>query len=141
MNRRRSRIAAADYRRGDEKMSLRTFLSRWHWQPDTWRMQHARAGGRLRSRSIFAAVVLVAFACMVTTSGVAFASTATSSGVTALAAPSAPPSPPNFGQNVYIFNPGMPQSQIQATVNSIANQQVPNQFGTQRYALLVEIRT
>ncbi len=32
----------------------------------------------------------------------------------------------------------MPQSQIQATVNAIAAQQVPNQFGTQRYALLFE---
>ncbi|HEY3904404.1 MAG TPA: adenylyl cyclase [Streptosporangiaceae bacterium] len=32
----------------------------------------------------------------------------------------------------------MPQSQIQATVNAIATQQVPNQFGTQRYALLFE---
>ena len=32
----------------------------------------------------------------------------------------------------------MPQSQIQATVDSIASQQVPNQFGTQRYALLFE---
>jgi hypothetical protein len=32
----------------------------------------------------------------------------------------------------------MPQSQIQATVDSIAAQQVPNQFGTQRYALLFE---
>ncbi len=46
--------------------------------------------------------------------------------------------PPNFGPNVYIFNPSMPLSQIQSTVNSIANQQVPNQFGTQRYALLFE---
>src|SRR5260370_38765110 len=127
-------MAAADYRRGGGKVSLRTFLSRWHWPPDTWRMQHARAGGPLRSRSIFAAVVLVAFACMVTTSGVAFASTATSSGVTALAARLAPPSPPNFGSNVYIFNPSMPQSQIPATVNSIANQQVPNHFSTHRYA-------
>ncbi len=45
---------------------------------------------------------------------------------------------PNFGPNVYIFNPHMPQSQIQATVNSIANQQVSNQFGTQRYALLFQ---
>jgi hypothetical protein len=45
---------------------------------------------------------------------------------------------PNFGQNVYIFDPTMPQSQIQATVDSIANQQVSNQFGTQRYALLFE---
>ena len=41
---------------------------------------------------------------------------------------------PNFGPNVYIFNPSMPLSQIQATVDSIANQQVSNQFGTQRYA-------
>jgi hypothetical protein len=48
------------------------------------------------------------------------------------------PSQPNFGPNVYIFNPSMPQSQIQATVDAIATQQVPNQFGTQRYALLFE---
>jgi hypothetical protein len=45
---------------------------------------------------------------------------------------------PNFGQNVYIFDPTMEQSQIQATVDAIANQQVSNQFGTQRYALLFE---
>ena len=32
----------------------------------------------------------------------------------------------------------MPQSQIQATVDAIATRQVPNQFGTQRYALLFE---
>ena len=47
-------------------------------------------------------------------------------------------SPPDFGPNVYIFNSSMPQSQIQATVDSVANQQVSNQFGTQRYALLFE---
>jgi hypothetical protein len=45
---------------------------------------------------------------------------------------------PDFGPNVYVFTPSMPQSQIQATVNSIASQQVPNQFGTQRYTLLFE---
>ena len=45
---------------------------------------------------------------------------------------------PNFGPNVYVFTPDMPQSQIQATVDAIANQQIPNQFGTQRYALLFE---
>ncbi len=54
------------------------------------------------------------------------------------AASSAALSQPNFGPNVYIFNPGMPQSQIQATVDAVANQQVSNQFGTQRYALLFE---
>ncbi|HMG63466.1 MAG TPA: glycosyl hydrolase family 28-related protein, partial [Streptosporangiaceae bacterium] len=45
---------------------------------------------------------------------------------------------PALGPNVYIFTPDMPQSQIQATVDAIAAQQVPNQFGTQRYALLFE---
>src|SRR5512143_1146114 len=45
-------------------------------------------------------------------------------------------SSPDFGPNVMIFDPSMPLSQIQATVDAIANQQVPNQFGTQRYALL-----
>jgi hypothetical protein len=43
---------------------------------------------------------------------------------------------PDFGLNVLIFDPSMPTSQIQAAVDAIAAQQVPNQFGTQRYALL-----
>jgi hypothetical protein len=64
--------------------------------------------------------------------------TATSSVATALAAPSASSSQPNFGQSVYIFKPSMPQSDIQATVDAVANQQVSNQFGPQRYALLFE---
>ncbi len=58
-------------------------------------------------------------------------------GATALASP-AGAWQPDFGPNVYIFSPSMPLSQIQATVNSIASQQVSNQFGTQRYALLFE---
>ncbi|HEU5417068.1 MAG TPA: glycosyl hydrolase family 28-related protein [Streptosporangiaceae bacterium] len=45
---------------------------------------------------------------------------------------------PDLGPDVYIFTPSMPQSQIQATVDAIAAQQVPDQFGTQRYALLFE---
>ena len=48
------------------------------------------------------------------------------------------PRQPNFGSNVYVFNPSMPLSQIQATVDAVANQQISNQFGTQRYALLFE---
>jgi hypothetical protein len=48
----------------------------------------------------------------------------------------APSGDPTFGSNVYIFTPDMPQSAIQATVDAIAKQQVPNQFGSQRYALL-----
>jgi hypothetical protein len=43
-----------------------------------------------------------------------------------------------LGGNVILFNPSMPVSEIQATVDAISNQQVSNQFGTQRYALLFE---
>ena len=44
--------------------------------------------------------------------------------------------PPDFGPNVMIFDPSMPTSQIQMTVDAIANQQISNQFGTQRFAFL-----
>ena len=91
-------------------MSLRKFVSRWN--------------------SILMAGALVAGAFVTTGGGVA----------AAVAAPSDPShsSQPNFGSNVYIFNPSMLQSQIQATVDAVAAQQVSNQFGTQRYALLFE---
>ena len=53
-----------------------------------------------------------------------------------LADPAAGSGQPDFGPNVIIFDPSMPTSQIQATVDAIAAQQVPNQFGSERYALL-----
>jgi hypothetical protein len=43
---------------------------------------------------------------------------------------------PDFGPNVLVFDPSMPTSQIQAAVDAIAAQQISNQFGAQRYALL-----
>ena len=46
------------------------------------------------------------------------------------------PGQPNFGPNVLIFDSSMPTSQIQAAVDAVATQQISNQFGTQRYALL-----
>jgi len=45
---------------------------------------------------------------------------------------------PSFGPNVYFFNAAMPQSEIQSTVDAIAAEQVSNQFGGQRLALLFE---
>jgi hypothetical protein len=57
-------------------------------------------------------------------------------GVGAAAAAKPPAGPPDFGPNVVIFDPSMPTSEIQARVDAIAAQQVPNQFGSQRYALL-----
>src|SRR4051812_31058180 len=43
---------------------------------------------------------------------------------------------PDFGPNVKIFDPSMPTSEIKATVDAISAQQVSNQFGNERYALL-----
>ena len=51
---------------------------------------------------------------------------------------SASAAPPAFGPNVVVFTPSMPQSQIQATLDAISTQQVSNQFGSQRYAILFE---
>jgi hypothetical protein len=45
---------------------------------------------------------------------------------------------PPVGVNVIVFDPSMPTSQIQATVDSIATQQVDDEMGSQRYALLFE---
>src|SRR5436305_6556380 len=45
---------------------------------------------------------------------------------------------PYLGPNVIVFDPCMSTSEIQATVDDIASQQVSNEFGTQRYALLFE---
>jgi hypothetical protein len=44
--------------------------------------------------------------------------------------------PIDFGPNVKIFDPSMSTSDIQATVDAIAAQQVGNQFGPERYSLL-----
>jgi hypothetical protein len=96
--------------RGDDDMSVRTVFP------------------RRRIRSMLCAAALGALACVAPTTGAV---------TSALAAPRTP-SQPNLGSNVLIFSPGMPQSQIQAAVDAVANQQVANQFGTQRFALLFE---
>jgi hypothetical protein len=45
---------------------------------------------------------------------------------------------PNLGSNVIIFNPSMSQASIQSQLDAISEQQVPNQFGPQRYSILFE---
>lgn len=57
-------------------------------------------------------------------------------GTTALAKPLDEQDQLDFGSSVYIFDPSMPLSEIQSTVDAIADQQVDNEMGTQRYALL-----
>jgi hypothetical protein len=58
--------------------------------------------------------------------------TAATGGTTATAAPSAS----GLGPNVIVFDPSMPTSQIRATFDAIHAQQVDNEMGTNRYALL-----
>ena len=82
-----------------------------------------RRRGRLGRRLLLVAAAVAAFPLA-----------GAGAGAAAAAKPSA--AQPDFGPNVKIFDPSMPTSQIQATVDAIAAQQVPNQFGTQRYALL-----
>ncbi len=45
---------------------------------------------------------------------------------------------PSLGSNVIIFDPSMSQTQIQSELDTIATQQVPSQFGTQRYSIFFE---
>jgi hypothetical protein len=78
-----------------------------------------------RLHSVLMTGAIVLGASLVTTGAVATSALASSGA-------------PDFGSNVLIFNPSMSQAAIQATVDAVANQQVPNQFGTQRYALLFE---
>ena len=56
----------------------------------------------------------------------------------AQAAPQASASDPNLGPNVIVFNPSMSQTAIQSELDAISTQQVPNQFGTQRYSIFFE---
>ncbi|RAG83857.1 hypothetical protein DN069_19810 [Streptacidiphilus pinicola] len=47
-----------------------------------------------------------------------------------------PPTGGSLGSNVIVFDPSMSQSSIQSQLNSIANAQGGNEFGTARYAIL-----
>jgi hypothetical protein len=89
----------------------------------------ARSGRRLLRRLrrwLLAGVAVLVTAAAIASAGIASAS------------PYLPPGAgqPDFGANVKIFDPSMPTTEIQATVDAIANQQVDNEMGTQRYALL-----
>jgi len=71
----------------------------------------------------------------------AFTGQAAAAPATQAAAPQAPASAasagdPDFGPNVLIFDPSMPQAQIQAAVDAVAARQISDQFGTGRFALL-----
>jgi len=45
---------------------------------------------------------------------------------------------PRFGPNVTVLDPSMPQTAVQTALDAVATQQVSNQFGSQRHAILFE---
>ena len=97
----------------------------------------ATASRGLRPRRVSTALIgAVALATALLTTGVASAA-GEATGV-ASAAPSSITSAgqPDFGPNVKIFDPSMPQNEMQVTLDAIAKEQVDNEMGTQRYALL-----
>jgi hypothetical protein len=97
-------------------------------------------GGRQR-RALRAGLALAAALALAAGTSAVSAAAAAQAATVGRAAPPPhvlAPGQPDLGPNVFVFSPSMPLSQIQATVNSIAAQQVPNQFGTQRYTLLFE---
>lgn len=46
--------------------------------------------------------------------------------------------PPDFGENVVILDPSMPAYSVQSKVDAIYRQQESNQFGSNRYAILLK---
>ncbi|HEY5249817.1 MAG TPA: adenylyl cyclase, partial [Dermatophilaceae bacterium] len=96
-------------------------------------------GGRTRREPRFRRLLgLVMVTAMVTALSITGASVGAAAPTAA--APSATPpqstGQPDFGPNVKIFDPSMPTSQIQAAVDAVRDQQVDNEMGTQRWALL-----
>ena len=90
---------------------------------------------RAARRALAAAAALLAGGWMAAGSAIP-ASAAPAAATAGAVAPSTTGGP--FGPNVYIFTPSMSQTSIQSTLDSIASQQVSNQFGAQRYAILFE---
>jgi hypothetical protein len=86
-------------------------------------MNHPTPVGRQRGRALAFGLLLVAAVMTVTVDG------------SAAATPSHHDSQ-DLGRNVVVFDPAMPVSQIQATLDATHTAQVDNEMGTQRHAFL-----
>ncbi len=94
------------------------------------------SGSRGRVYLLGAAAVLAALVGPTAVAPVASAAAAAPDVTAGAVAPSTTGG--ELGPNVYVFSPSMSQASIQSTLNSIASEQVPNQFGAQRFAVLFE---
>ena len=89
-----------------------------------------RLGGGL------AAVVVASFLTAGAFTGQAAAAPAAQAPAPHAPASAASAGDPDFGPNVLVFDPSMPQDQIQAAVDAVRARQISDQFGTGRFALL-----
>ncbi len=99
-------------------------------------MTHATLGGNAAraARPLLLLALLASFAFFLTPVTPATASPRAGNASLAPAVPAT--GDPDLGPNVYVFDPSMSTSDIQETVDAVSAQQVSNQFGTERYALL-----
>ena len=88
---------------------------------------------RLPRRVVLMAAAMLAGACFAAAPAIPAAAAAPTASAAGVVAPSTTGG--QFGANVFVFNPSMTQDSIQSTLDSIASQQVSNQFGSQRYAV------
>jgi len=88
---------------------------------------------RLPRRVVLIAAAMLAGACFAAAPAIPAAAAAPTASAAGVVAPSTTGG--QFGANVFVFNPSMTQDSIQSTLDSIASQQVSNQFGSQRYAV------
>ena len=94
---------------------------------------------RAARRALAVATALLAGGWLAAASAIPASASASATPAAATAAAVAPSTTGGpFGPNVYVFNPSMSQASIQSTLDSIANQQVSNQFGAQRYAVFFQ---
>ena len=88
---------------------------------------------RLPRRVVLSAAAMLVGACFAAAPTIPAAAAAPAASAAGVVAPSTTGG--QFGANVFVFNPSMTQGAIQSTLDSIASQQVSNQFGSQRYAV------
>src|SRR5690242_6144895 len=84
-------------------------------------------------RVVLIAAVMLVGACFAAAPAIPAAAAAPTASAAGVVAPSTTGG--QFGANVFVFNPSKTQASIQSTLDSIASQQVSNQFGSQRYAV------
>ena len=94
------------------------------------------SAARRRLGTGLAAAVVASFLTAAAFTGQAAAAPAAQAPAPHAPASAASAGDPDLGPNVLVFDPSMPQAQIQAAVDAVAARQISDQFGTGRFALL-----